>query len=64
MDTYAPTDGDKKDTIPPYIGGGHCGRPMNLSNTEEVAGSSPVPPTNQNPTALHTCRAVIGYAPF
>ena len=45
MDTYTPTDGDIRDTISPYVRGRHRGRPMNLSYTEEVAGSSPVPPT-------------------
>ncbi len=45
MDIYTSTDGEIRDTMPPYVGGGHRGRPMNLSYTEEVAGSSPVPPT-------------------
>jgi hypothetical protein len=39
------------ETVPPPVGSGHCGQPMNLSYTEEVVGSaginhpSPIPPT-------------------
>ena len=39
MDTYTPTDSDISVTISPYVRGRHRGRPMNLSYTEEVAGS-------------------------
>ena len=49
MDIYTSTDGEIRDTMPPYVGGGHRGRPMNLSYTEEVAGSSPVPPILNTP---------------
>ena len=45
MDVSTPTGGDTIDIIPPYIANGHHGQLIELSYTEEVAGSSPVPPT-------------------
>ena len=53
MDIYTSTDGEIRDTMPPYVGGGHRGRPMNLSYTEEVAGSSPVSPTYETVSYTH-----------
>ena len=36
---------DSMDNRPPYVAYGHCGNPMIFSYTEEVVGSSPIPPT-------------------
>jgi len=39
-----PIGGGHVDNLPLYIRGGLYGQPINISYTEEVAGSSPVPP--------------------
>jgi hypothetical protein len=45
VDIITPTGGDIMDTLPPYVGSGRCGRPTEISYTDEIAGPSPVPPT-------------------
>ena len=45
---------DSMDYRPPYIGGRPYSHSSENSYTEEVAGSSPVPPTNRKRIAWHT----------
>ena len=51
IDSLTPTYGDCVDFIPPYIGGRHNGLTSERTYTEEVAGSSPVPPITQKSTS-------------
>jgi hypothetical protein len=41
LDAYTPAGGDIMHAIPPYVGGGYCGRTLPLNRTEEVRGSNP-----------------------
>ena len=49
-----------------YVRGRHNRRPMNLPYKQEVVGSSPIAPTELDPsqTAFGTGRAVSCYAPL
>ena len=49
MDIYTPTGADMVDDIPPYIGGGRHGQISDIPYKDDVAGSSPVPPTKIPP---------------
>ena len=51
IDSLTPTYGDWVETIGSYVGGRHNGLALERTYTEEVAGSSPVPPTNRKGTA-------------
>ena len=42
LDAYTPAWGEIMHAIPPYVGGGYCGRTLPLNRTEEVRGSSPL----------------------
>ena len=41
LDAYTPAGGDIMHAIPPYVGGGYCGRTLRLNRTEEVRGPNP-----------------------
>ena len=47
MDIYTPTGADTVDDIPPYIGDGRNGQISDIPYKDDVAGSSPVPPTQK-----------------
>ena len=47
MDIYTPTGADTVDDIPPYIGGRRHGQISDVPYKDDVAGSSPVPPTKE-----------------
>jgi len=49
IDFLTPAYGYCVDNIVPYIGGRHNGHALERTYTEEVAGSSPVPPTKMPP---------------
>ena len=49
LDAYTHAGGDIMHAIPPYVGGGYCGRTLRLNRTEEVRGSSPLRSTHEPP---------------
>ena len=66
LDNLTPLHGDCIDKLLPYTRGRHNRQPMNLTYTEEVVGSSPIAPTELDPsrTAFGTGLAVSHDAPF